>query len=559
MRVVECVPNISEGRDRAVIDAVAGVIHQVEGCELLDVDPGAATNRTVITFVGSPETVVEGAFQIIAKARELIDMTGHSGEHPRFGATDVCPFVPVSGVTMDDCVELARTLAKRVGEELDYPVYLYEYAATSPERRNLAHVRSGEYEGLARKLKDPQWKPDFGPAEFRPRTGALAVSAREFLLAYNVNINSRDKKLAHEIALRVREQGRAKRDANWEILRHADGKPVQEPGKLKHVKGIGWFIEEYGVAQISMNLTNHHETPIHTVFDTICDEALSLGLRVTGSELVGLVPLDAMLMAGKHYLRKQNKSAGVPESELVETAIRTMGLSDVAPFDPQEKIIEYRLRKDKGLRHLPIVDFVDETSSESPAPGGGSVAALCASLGASLTAMVANLTVGKRSFEEVWDELNATAEKSQELKDWFAHAIDADTDAFTEVINANRMSAKSDEEKAAKKAALRDANRGATMVPLEVLERSLEIFDLAEHVATKGLEASASDAGVASLCAMAAAEGAYYNVLINLNGIEGDVEWASKTRSRAQKALKRAQDRATVIGQAMRDRLDRGE
>lgn len=556
MQVVECVPNISEGRDRKVIDTVASVIHQVEGCELLDVDPGAATNRTVITFVGSPDACVEGAFQLIAKAKELIDMRQHEGEHPRFGATDVCPFVPVSGVTMKDCVELARRLAERVGKELDVPVYLYEYAATQEKRRNLSTVRAGEYEGLEKKLADPEWKPDFGPAEFRPRFGALAVSARKFLLAYNVNINTPDKKLAHEIALRIREAGRAKRDENWEIVRQPDGKPVQVPGRLKNVKGIGWFIDEYGVAQISMNLTDHHETPIHLVFDTICEEAESLGLRVTGSELVGLVPLDAILMAGHHYLKKMNKSAGVPQSQVVETAIRTMGLRDVAPFDPDDKIVEYRLREGGGLRNMTIVAFNDELSSESPAPGGGSVAALCSSLGASLAAMVPNLSILWRSPGEYRDEMSDIAEKAQELKDWFTQAIDADTDAFTKVLEANRMPAGNDQEKAAKDEALRRANRGATMVPLEVLERSVEIFDLAERAGEKGNPNARSDAGVAGLCAMAGAEGAYYNVLINLGGIEGDAEWVAQTRQRAKKALTTAEKKAAAMRDSTRSLLD---
>lgn len=558
MRIVECVPNISEGRDRSIIDAVAGVIDQVDGCELLDVDPGAATNRTVITFVGSPEAAVEGAFQLIAKAKELIDMSRHSGEHPRFGATDVCPFVPVGGVSMEDCAELARKLGERVGRELDYPVYLYEYAASTDERRNLSVVRSGEYEGLAEKLKDPRWKPDFGPAEFRPRTGAIAIGARKFLLAYNVNINSSDKRLAHEIALRVREAGRAKRDDDWQIVRHRDGKPVKVPGRLKNVKGIGWFIDEYGVAQISMNLTDHHETPLHVVFDTICQEADDLGLRVTGSELVGLLPLDAMIMAGKHYLKRMNKSAGVPEREIVETAIRSLGLRDVASFDPDEKIIEYRLsRGERGLRHMTLLDFNDELSRESPAPGGGSVAALCGALAASLAAMVPNLSVLWRSSRGERDFMSSLAEEAQEHKDWFGRAIDADTEAFTRVIEANRMPAETEEEKAARREALREANRGATLVPLDVLERTLLVFEIARMAAEKGNPNSLSDAGVAAVCALAAAEGAYYNVLINLNGLEGDEAWGAETRERALAALRAAEEKAAAIQKLVRGRLEK--
>lgn len=558
MRIVECVPNISEGRDQAVIEAISGVIHQVDGCELLDVDPGAATNRTVITFVGSPEAVVEGAFQLISKAHELIDMTQHSGEHPRFGATDVCPFVPVSDVTMDECVELAKQLGERVGRELDVPVYLYENAATRPERRNLAHVRSGEYEGLEQKLKDPKHAPDFGPAAFRPRFGALAVSAREFLIAYNVNLNSRDKRLPHEIALRIREQGRAKRDENWEIVRDEQGRPVKEPGRFEHVKGIGWYIDEFDTAQVSMNLTNFRETPVHAVFDACCEEAGTLGTRVTGSEIVGLVPLECMLAAGRHYLEKQNKSAGLPEKEVVEYAIRSLGLRDVTGFDPQEKIIEYRLRRHEGLRTMTVMDFADELSSESAAPGGGSVAALCGSMGAALAAMVPNLSVMWRSPRDHRDAMSSIAEEAQELKDWFLVAIDSDTDAFTKVIEANRMPAGTDEEKREKAEALKLANRGATEVPLDVLERCVPVFDLADRAAAKGNPNSLSDAGVGGLCAMAGAEAAWYNVMINLNGIEGDDEWVDATRKRADKALATCEQKAAALRGKVRERLRSG-
>ena len=555
MRVVECVPNISEGRDRAVIDTVAGVIHRVEGCELLDVDPGAATNRTVITFVGAPEAVVEGAFQLIRKAQELIDMRQHSGEHPRFGATDVCPFVPVSGVDMDDCVELARRLGQRLGEELGISGYFYENAARTPERQNLSVVRSGEYEALEKKLSDPEWKTDFGPGTFDPRFGVVAVGAREFLIAYNVNVNTADKRLPHEIALRVREQGRAKRDENWNIVRDENGKPLKVPGRLKNVKGIGWTIEEFGTAQVSMNLTNFRETPVHVVFDTCEEEASDLGVRVTGSEIVGLVPLQAMLDAGRHYLQKMNKSAGVPEKDLVDTAIRSLGLRDVTDFDPQEKIIEYRLRREEGLRTLSIRDFADELSSESPAPGGGSVAALCGSMAAALAAMVPNLSVIWRDPAEARDAMSAIAEEAQQHKDWFVLAIDADTDAFTRVIEANRLPAGTPEEKAAKERALREANRGATLVPLDVLERTLPVFDLARQAAEKGNPNSLSDAGVAGLCALAGAEAAFYNVLINLNGIEGDDAWVSATRERADAALGAAEEKASSLRTLVRERL----
>lgn len=556
MRIVECVPNISEGRDRAVIDAVAGVVEQVEGCRLLDVDPGGATNRTVITFVGPPETILDAAFELVKKASELIDMRHHQGEHPRFGATDVCPFVPVSDVTMEECAELARRLGARIGEELDLPVYLYEEAARKPERRNLSVVRQGEYEGLGKKFEDPAWRPDYGPADLRPRFGAIAVGAREFLVAYNVNINTPDKRIAHEIALRVREGGRAKRDENWEIVRQPDGKPVKEPGKLEHVKGIGWFIEEYGVAQVSMNLTNFRETPVHTVFDTCEQEARDLGARVTGSELVGLVPLDAMLAAGRHYLERMNKSAGVSERELVDVAIHSLGLRDVGDFDPDERIIEYRLRSSEGLRTMRVTDFCDLLASEQPAPGGGSVAALCSALGASLAAMVPNLTVMWRTPKEERDDLSAVAEAAQALKQFFVEAIDADTEAFNKILEANRMPTGSAGEKIAKTEALREANRGATEVPLSVLEKSLAVFPLATEAANKGNPNALSDAGVAGLCAWAGAEAAYYNVLINLEGMKGDDEWVADTRQRAQQALAEAEARRDALRELVRTKLE---
>ena len=557
MAIVECVPNFSEGRDRAVLDQITAVIDSVDGCRVLDVDPGAATNRTVVTVVGEPEAVLEGAFQGIAKAAQLIDMSKHHGEHPRMGATDVCPFVPVSGMTMDDCIELARRLGKRVGEELSIPVYLYEHAATRPEWANLAEVRSGEYEALAEKLKKPEWKPDFGPAVFNPRTGATAISAREFLLAYNVNLNTQDKKKASDIAMDIREQGRAKRDEKGKIVRDEKGKAVKVSGRFKNVKGVGWYIDEYKQAQISMNLTNYKVSSLHEVFDACCEEAEKRGLRVTGSEVVGLVPLEPMLMAGHHYLRKQGKSAGIPENEVIECAIRSMGLRDVADFDPHEKIIEYRLAQgETGLRDMSLTDFCHELSSESPAPGGGSVAALCGSLAAGLAAMVANLTVGRKGQEDDWEMMNEVALQAQPHKDWLMQAVDADTEAFNAVINARRLSKKTPEETAARDEALRLANREATMVPLQVLERNLPVLELTELVAQRGNPNSLSDAGVAALCCMACAEGAYYNVLINLAGLQEDAQWAKETRERATLALDAVMEKARTIQSAVRQRLE---
>ncbi len=552
MAIVECVPNFSEGRDHAVLDAIVAAIKSADGCQVLDVDPGAATNRTVVTVVGEPEAVLEGAYRGIAKAAQLIDMSKHRGAHPRMGATDVCPFVPVSGLSMDDCVELARRLGKRVGEELKIPVYLYEYAASRPERVNLADVRSGEYEALPDKLTKEEWKPDFGPASFNPHTGATAISAREFLLAYNVNLNTQDKSRASDIALDLREQGRAKRDSQGEIVRDKSGKAIKVPGRFEHVKGVGWYIDEYKLAQISMNLTNYKVSSLHAVFDAACEEAVKRGLRVTGSELVGLVPLEAMVQAGRHYLRKQGKSAGIPESEVVECAIRSMGMRDVAPFDPQEKIIEYRLKKGQsGLADLSLAAFCDELSSESPAPGGGSVAALVGSLAAGLAAMVANLTVGRKGQDDVWDAMNELAVKAQEHKDWLMEAVDADTQAFNAVLAARRYPKSTESEIAAREKAILQANREATLVPLRVLERTHAVLDLTAEAARKGNPNSLSDAGVAALCAMACAEGAYYNVLINLAGLKDDQPWASKTRERAESGLRQAKEAGEAIRQEL--------
>jgi glutamate formiminotransferase/formiminotetrahydrofolate cyclodeaminase len=550
MPIVECVPNFSEGRNKSVIDQITRALGAVEGAAVLDVDPGQATNRTVVTLVGTPDAVVEAAFQGIKTAALLIDMRGHSGEHPRMGATDVCPFVPISGITMEECAELARRLGKRVGEELGIPVYLYEYAASRPERRNLAEIRKGEYEALAQKLADPEWKPDFGPAAFNAKSGATVIGARQFLVAYNVNLNTRDRRLANDIAFAVREGGRAKRDASGEIVRHPDGTSVKVPGRLKAVKGVGWFIEEYDRAQISMNLVDYTISPPHAAFDACEEEARARGLRVTGSELVGLIPLDAILMAGRHYLHRQGRSTGIPERQLVETAIQSLGLREIAPFDPDEKIIEYRLLRDQGKKLLvgrTVTGFVDELSTDSPAPGGGSVAALCGALAAALAAMVANLTVGRKGQESVWEEMIDIADRGQGEKDAFLRAVDEDTDAFKKVMDAIRLPSGTDDEKARKAMALREANRGATLVPLAVLERTLPVLDLAREVAMKGNPNSLSDAGVAALAARTAAEGAYYNVLINLNNLDGDDAWASGIAARAHVAASEARRRADAV------------
>ena len=540
MPIVECVPNFSEGRNQAVIDQITRAIGAVEGVTLLDVDPGAATNRTVVTFVGEPEAVLEGAFQGIAMAAQVIDMRLHTGEHARMGATDVCPFVPVSGITMEECAELARRLGKRVAEELNIPVYLYEAAASTPERTNLADIRKGEYEGLAAKLKDPKWAPDFGQPVFNAKSGATVTGAREFLIAYNVNLNTRDRRLANDIAFSVREMGRAKRDAQGEILRHPDGTSIKIPGRCKAVKGIGWFIEEYDRAQVSMNLVDMNVTPPHLAFDVTEEEAQKRGVRVTGSELVGLIPLQAMVDAGRHYLKKQGRSTGIPVRQIVETAIQSLGLRELGPFDPDEKIIEFRLAREgeaKKLVSRTVTGFVDELSTDSPAPGGGSVAALCGGLAAALAGMVANLTVGRAGQEDVWARMAEIADQAQAAKDLMLQAVDDDTNAFNAVMAAIRMKAATPEEMEAKNAALRDANRGATLVPLSVLEATPAILELAKETAEHGNPNSVSDAGVAGLAARACAEGAYYNVLINLGGITGDEAWVKETRARAEEAL----------------------
>jgi glutamate formiminotransferase/formiminotetrahydrofolate cyclodeaminase len=536
MKLVECVPNISEGRRADVIEAVAAAA-AVPGVTLLNVDPGADTNRTVITFVGDPDAVLEGAFQLVRKGVELIDMTSHRGAHPRIGAVDVVPFVPISGVTMDDCVVLARRLAERVGKELSIPVYLYEFAASAPHRRNLADIREGEYEGLAKKLKDKRWAPDFGPATFVPRSGATVIGARKFLVAYNVNLNTLDKRLANRVAFDIRERGRMKHDAQGNAVLDSKGQPAWEPGLLKSVKAVGWVIPEYGCAQVSINLTDLDITPLHVAFDTADERARERGLRVTGSEIVGLVPLSVLLEAGRHYLRNMGRPTGVPESALVQTAIRTLGLSEVKPFDPKERVIEYRLGTSSPLASMPVRDFLDELSSDSPAPGGGSVSALAGAMGAALAAMVAAISHGKKGFEAKQNDLDKIARRAQELKDQFVAAIDADTIAFDRLLEAMRLPA----DNPARNAAIVDATIRATEVPLGVLEACPEVIELCRQVARIGFQASLSDAGVGSQMARAAAAGAYQNVCINLAGLN-DAARRSKLLARADAAWARARE-----------------
>ncbi len=556
LKIVECVPNFSEGRDMAVIKRITDAIESVDGVKLLDVDPGADTNRTVVTFVGSPEAVKEAAFRAVKTAAEVIDMTKHHGAHPRMGATDVCPFVPVSGVTMDDCVEIAGEVGKRIGDELGIPVYLYEEAATKPEWHNLAEVRKGEYEGLKERFDsgDSYWTPDFGPAKFNERAGATAVGAREFLIAYNINLNTKDRKLANNVALNLREKGRAKRDENGKIARDENGKKVMVPGRLKYTKAIGWYIEEYGFAQISINLTNYKKTPWHTVFEVAREEAEKAGLIVTGSELVGLIPKQAVIEAGRYFLRKQGKSSGVSERELIEEAALSMGLSQISPFDPKDKIIEYRIKEDEPLVSMTIKNFMDELASDSPAPGGGSVAALEASLGAALSAMVANLTVGKKGYEEVKDEMIEVAEKAQEMKDRFLLLIDEDTRSFNNLMAAMKMPKKTDDEKKRRQEAVDAATMEAARVPLEVADMAVEAFELAEITAKSGNVNSVSDAGVAALSLRAAAHGAGLNVIINLSGLP-DTEEKAEMLQRVEELRALADRHEAEILKTVSDRL----
>ena len=530
-KIVECVPNFSEGNDLEKIRAITDAAEEVDGVTLLDVDPGADTNRTVVTIVGSPEAVKESAFQAIAKAAEVIDMRTHEGTHARMGATDVCPFVPVSGVTMDDCVEYAKEVGEKVANELAIPVYLYEHAAATPERQNLAIVRAGEYEGLEEKLKDPNWKPDFGAPEFNAQSGATIMGAREFLIAYNINLNTKDGRWATDIAFELREKGRSKRNPNpisknlldGEIVRDEKGKAVKVLGMFKDVKAVGWYVDTYSRAQISINFTNYKVSSIHEVYDAACRLAEERGLRVTGSELVGLIPLDALLMAGRHYLQKQGRTSGVPVSELVEIAVQSLGLNDVAPFVAQEKIIEYAVRNDKGgLISMTVKDFVEELSTDSPAPGGGSVSALLGSLAAALASMVAALTHGKKGMEEKKSQMENVGIKAQELKDRLSTLVDADTEVFNELMAAMRLPKKTDEQKTARHTAVQEATKAATKIPLEIAKLCSEVLDLADVVAREGLAASVSDAGVAAEAALAGLRGARLNVLINLVDIEDE-------------------------------------
>lgn len=546
MKIVECVPNFSEGRDKEKIKTITDEIAKTKGVTLLDVDPGEATNRTVVTFVGTPEGVKEAAFRAIKKASEILDMSKHKGAHSRMGATDVCPFVPVAGVTMEDCVKIANEVGDRVARELSIPVYLYEEAATKPERRNLAVVRKGEYEGLPEKLKDPEWKPDYGEPVFNKKSGATIIGAREFLIAYNINLNTRERKLAHEIALNIREQGRVKRDEKGKIIRDENGKIVKIPGKLKEVKGVGWYIDEYGIAQVSVNLTNYKITPLYKLFEECRKEARKLGLRVTGSELVGLIPKEAMLQTGRYYLEKQGKCPGVPDEELIRTAVISLGMDQLYPFKPEEKIIEYTIAEKQELLSMNLREFSNELSTDSPAPGGGSVAALSGALGSALSSMVANLTYGKKEYRKANRRMKNLALQAQVLKDEFIDLIEKDAEAFNNVMSAMRLKKKTEEEKKKRDEAIEEATKKATLVPLEIMKKSERILDLAAVAEKKGNQNSVSDAGVAAIMADAACEGGYLNVIINLGNIK-DEEFKKSIKAEVDGLLKRVKSKAKRI------------
>ena len=605
-KIVECVPNFSEGRDLAIIKQITDEIEAVQGVQLLDVDPGESTNRTVVTFIGAPEPVKEAAFRAVKKAAELIDMRHHHGEHARFGATDVLPFVPVAGVTMEECAEYARETGKRIGEELGIPVYLYEHAASTPERQNLATVRAGEYEGLAKKLTDPAWAPDFGPAEFNARSGAIAVGAREFLIAYNINLNTTDRRYANEIAYELRERGRWKRvgnispfyykgdvvyfeegkfpDGNSDFVagsfeelaeyyrkqyggdlykryesigldvNNLIGRPVYKDGLFTHVKAIGWVVEDYNCAQISMNLTNFRITSPHAVLEAARTLAAERGIVITGSEIVGVVPFDAMLEAGKFYLRKMQKSTGIPVRDIIETAVQAMGLRDVAEFDIDKKVIGMP-EQDGALAGKTVSGFVDEVSRDTPAPGGGSIAALAGSLGAALASMVANLSIGKGEYDAQYEDICELAEQAQKVKDELVRAIDADTEAFNEVIDAMRMPKDTKEQQQVRAQAMQEGYKSAARVPLRTAELCKEALELCLRAASLGNQAVMSDAGVGALMANAGVKGAIYNVRINLPHTK-DEQFIAEMRATLDDLLREADTLCDAVQNEVEDHLD---
>jgi glutamate formiminotransferase/formiminotetrahydrofolate cyclodeaminase len=558
-KLIECVPNFSEGCDLNVIRQITDAIESVEGVSLLDVDPGASTNRTVVTFVGSPEAAVEAAFFGIKKAAELIDMRKHKGAHPRMGATDVCPFIPVSNVSWEEVITCANQLGKRVGEELNIPVYLYERAAKDKARANLSVIRAGEYEGFFDKIKQREWKPDFGPSVFNEKSGATVVGVRDFLVAYNVNLNTKAVRRANSVAFDVREQGRVKTEDGapyGKPVLDANGEPVRIPGVLKHVKAIGWFVKEYGIAQVSMNLTNIEETPLHVAFDACVEAAGKRGLRVTGSEIVGMVPKKCLVDAGRYFLRKQQWSEGASEEELIAIAIRSMGLSELKPFDPKEKVIEFKMDSGskKSLLKMNLREFCNETLSDSPAPGGGSVAALMGALGASLGGMVANLSAGKRGWDDKLEYFSNWAVKAQQLKDELLSLVDEDTAAFNKVMDAFALPKESVEEKVARSAAIEKATQYAAEIPLRVMETASKSYELLAEMADKGNPASISDVGVGALATRACIDGAELNVRINLGQLK-DEKFKSELLEKVRKVRAESESRCEAINQVVESKL----
>jgi glutamate formiminotransferase / formiminotetrahydrofolate cyclodeaminase len=559
-KLIECVPNFSEGRDQNVIRQITDAIESVDGVSLLDVDPGASTNRTVVTFVGSPDAAVEAAFCALKKAAELIDMRKQKGAHPRMGATDVCPFIPVSSVSWEEAIGCATQLGKRVGEELKIPVYLYEKAAKDKSRSNLSVIRAGEYEGFFEKIKQPEWKPDFGPAVFNEKSGATVIGARDFLVAYNVNLNTKSVRRATSVAFDVREQGRVKTEdgtPSGKPVLNANGEPVRIPGALKHVKAIGWFVKEYGIAQVSINLTNIEETPLHVAFDACVEAAAKRGMRVTGSEIVGMVPKKCLVDAGRYFLRKQRWSEGASEEELIDIAIRSMGLCELKPFDPNEKVIELKIQSGeskKSLVKMDVREFCNETLSDSPAPGGGSVAALMGALGASLGGMVANLSAGKRGWDDKLEYFSDWAVKAQQLKDELLSLVDEDTAAFNRVMDAFALPRESAEEKTARASAIQEYTERAAEVPLKVMETAAKSYELLSQMAGNGNPASISDVGVGALATRACIQGAAMNVRINLGQLK-DEKFKSALRRKAQEICADSEMQFKKINEAVESKL----
>jgi len=560
--LIECVPNFSEGQDREIIRQITDAIKLVEGVSLLDVDPGASTNRTVVTFVGDSDAAVEAAFRAIKKAAELIDMRRHKGAHPRMGATDVCPFIPVSNVSWEEAIACANRLGKRVGDELKIPVYLYEKAAKDKARSNLSVIRGGEYEGFFEKIKQPEWKPDFGPAVFNEKSGATVIGVRDFLVAYNVNLNTKSVRRATSVAFDVREQGRVKTGdgtPSGKPVLDANGEPVRIPGMLKHVKAIGWFVKEYGVAQVSMNLTNIEETPLHLAFDACVESAAKRGMRVTGSEIVGMVPKKCLVDAGRYFLRKQQWSEGLSEEELIDIAIRSMGLSELKPFDPNEKVIEFKIQSaesKKSLVKMDVREFCNETLSDSPAPGGGSVAALMGALGASLGGMVANLSAGKRGWDDKLEYFSNWAVKAQQLKDELLSLVDEDTAAFNKVMDSFALPKESAEEKTVRSAAIEAATKYAAEVPLKVMETASKSYALLAEMADKGNPASISDVGVGALAIRACIEGAALNVRINVGQLK-DEKFKSALSDKVQKISADSEAQFKNVNQIVESKLSK--